>query len=267
MYKRPQFAALFDRIREPRRFIQVLSGPRQCGKTTLINQVLRELPIPSKYASADAPEAHVPAWLDQQWNAARLEMAAAPRRDFVLVLDEIQKTPAWSETVKKLWDEDTRGGLGLKVVLLGSSSLLLQRGLSESMTGRFEILRLGHWTYSEMREAFGFDLDPYIYFGGSGQGKVVEPKTPSVEYGPDERNVYGGFQGSPCGPGGLGQVGGVRGRRSFAGVGSRAGDPRELLAREPEGIGFCPGERGPAGRDRSQERTGARRSSRDQFFS
>ena len=166
MYKRPQFAALFDRIREPRRFIQVLSGPRQCGKTTLISQVLGELPIPSKYASADAPEAHVPAWLDQQWNAARLEMAADPSRGFVLVLDEIQKAPAWSETVKKLWDEDTRDGLGLKVVLLGSSLLLLQRGLSESMTGRFEILRLGHWTYSEMREAFGFELDAYIYFGG-----------------------------------------------------------------------------------------------------
>jgi len=166
MYKRPYFAAISDRLREPRRFIQVLSGARQCGKTTLIGQVLRELPIPSKYVSADAPEAHVPAWLDQQWNAARLEMAASPSRGFILVLDEIQKVPAWSETVKKLWDEDTRAGLDLKVVLLGSSSLLLQRGLTESMTGRFEILRLGHWTYGEMREAFGFDLDAYIYFGG-----------------------------------------------------------------------------------------------------
>ena len=166
MYKRPQFAALFDRLNEPRRFIQVLSGPRQCGKTTLISQVLRELPIPSKYASADATGAHGPAWLDQQWNAVPLELAGSPSRGFVLVLDEIQKAPAWSETVKKLWDEDTRSGLSLKVVLLGSSSLLLQRGLSESMTGRFEILRLGHWTYSEMRDAFGLDLDEYIYFGG-----------------------------------------------------------------------------------------------------
>ena len=166
MYKRPQFAAIFERLREPRRFMQVLSGPRQCGKTTLIGQVLGEIPIPSKYVSADAPEAHVPAWLDQQWNAARLETAASSSRGFILVLDEIQKVPAWSEMVKKLWDEDTRGGLDLKVVLLGSSSLLLQRGLSESMTGRFEILRLGHWTYGEMSEAFGFDLDAYIYFGG-----------------------------------------------------------------------------------------------------
>lgn len=166
MYKRPQFKALFDRLREPRRFIQVLSGPRQSGKTTLIGQTLKELPIPSRYASADAGEAHAPAWLEQQWNAARRELAVSPERSFVLAFDEIQKVPAWSETVKKLWDEDARGGLALKVVLLGSPSLLLQRGLTESLTGRFEILRLTHWTYAEMKDAFGFDLDKYIYFGG-----------------------------------------------------------------------------------------------------
>jgi predicted AAA+ superfamily ATPase len=166
MYKRPQFQALFDRLQEPRRFVQVLSGPRQSGKTTLIGQVLRELPIPSRYASADATEASGPAWLDQQWNAARQALAASASRDFILVIDEIQKVPAWSETVKKMWDEDTRSALALKVVLLGSSSLLLQRGLTESLTGRFEILRLTHWTYAEMKDAFGFDLDRYIYFGG-----------------------------------------------------------------------------------------------------
>jgi predicted AAA+ superfamily ATPase len=166
MYKRAQFQALFDRLREPRRFIQVLSGPRQSGKTTLIGQVLRELPGPSRYASADATEASGPAWLEQQWNAARHELSASASRDFVLVIDEIQKIPTWSETVKKLWDEDTRSALALKVVLLGSSSLLLQRGLTESLTGRFEILRLTHWTYAEMKDAFGCDLDQYIYFGG-----------------------------------------------------------------------------------------------------
>jgi uncharacterized protein len=166
MYKRPQFKALFDRLSEPRRFIQVLSGPRQSGKTTLIGQVLRELPFPSRYASADALEAREPAWLGQQWNVARRELAASPGRGFVLALDEIQKVPAWSETVKKLWDEDTRSGTGLKVIILGSSPLLLQRGLTESLTGRFEILRLTHWTYPEMRDAFGFDLDKFIFFGG-----------------------------------------------------------------------------------------------------
>jgi len=166
MYKRPQFKVLFDRLNEPRSFIQVISGPRQSGKTTLIDQALKELPIPSRYASADATGAQGPAWLEQQWNAARSELAASPDRGFVLVIDEIQKIPAWSETVNKLWDEDSRSGSELKVALLGSSSLLLQRGLTESLTGRFEILRLTHWTFAEMRDAFGLDLDQYIYFGG-----------------------------------------------------------------------------------------------------
>jgi len=166
MYKRPQFAAILGRLREPRRFIQVLSGPRQSGKTTLIYQVQEELPIPSRYASADAQQAFAPAWLEQQWSEARRQLAASSEGDLVLTLDEIQKVPAWSETVKKLWDEDTRDGIALKVILLGSSSLLLQRGLTESLAGRFEILRLGHWTYGEMRDAFGFDLDRYIFFGG-----------------------------------------------------------------------------------------------------
>jgi hypothetical protein len=166
MFKRPHFRTLLDRLSEPRRFIQVLSGPRQSGKTTLISQVLGELPRPSRYASADAAEASGPAWLEQQWNAARHEIASSAGRDFVLVIDEIQKIPSWSETVKRMWDEDSRTSLAMKVVLLGSSSLLLQRGLTESLTGRFEILRLSHWTYAEMKEAFEFNLDQYIYFGG-----------------------------------------------------------------------------------------------------
>jgi len=166
MYKRPQFRALFDRISEPRRFIQVLSGPRQSGKTTLIGQVLKELPVPSRYVSADALEARDPAWLGQQWNVARTELARSPGRGFVLVLDEIQKVPAWSESLKKLWDEDTRSGTNLKVIILGLSPLLLQRGLTESLAGRFEVLRLTHWTYAEMRAAFGFSLDEFTYFGG-----------------------------------------------------------------------------------------------------
>lgn len=109
MYKRPLFERLFHRIREPRRFIQVLSGPRQTGKTTLIGQVLPELPFPSRYTSADSQEARSSAWLEQQWNAAREEERKYQQNDgFVLVIDEIQKIPAWSETVKKLWDEDSR---------------------------------------------------------------------------------------------------------------------------------------------------------------
>ncbi|HPW18509.1 MAG TPA: ATP-binding protein [Candidatus Aminicenantes bacterium] len=166
MFKRPQFKVIFDRLTEPRRFIQVLAGPRQSGKTTLIGQVLRELPIPSRYASGDDLDAKDPAWLDQHWNAARVGSAASKGREYVLAIDEIQKVPAWSEKVKKLWDEDTRLGTPLKVVILGSSPLLVQSGLTESLTGRFEVLRLHHWTYPEMRDAFGFDLDTFVFFGG-----------------------------------------------------------------------------------------------------
>jgi uncharacterized protein len=167
MYKRPQFKAIFQRLEEPRRFIQVLTGPRQSGKTTLINQVLDKLPGFWHYASADAQGAQGPAWLEQQWTMARHSVPDSPAdKGYVLVLDEIQKLPGWSETVKKLWDEDTRSGLALKVVLLGSSSLLLQKGLTESLAGRFELICLSHWTYREMKAAFGFGVDRYVFFGG-----------------------------------------------------------------------------------------------------
>jgi hypothetical protein len=51
-------------------------------------------------------------------------------------------------------------------VLLGSAPLLVRQGLTESLAGRFEILHLPHWSYAEMREAFGFSLGEYVYFGG-----------------------------------------------------------------------------------------------------
>ena len=70
------------------------------------------------------------------------------------------------ETVKRMWDEDTASGLPLQVVLLGSAPLLLQGGLAESLAGRFEQLRLPHWSLTEMRAAFGFSLEQFLYFGG-----------------------------------------------------------------------------------------------------
>jgi predicted AAA+ superfamily ATPase len=166
MFIRPYGDVLKRRIVEPRRFIQVISGPRQSGKTTLVGQILKGLPGIFHYASADALQSFTPVWLEQQWNAARRMLQTSSRGEFVLAIDEIQKVPSWSESVKKLWDEDTRSEISIKVILLGSSSLLLQRGLTESLAGRFEILRLPHWTYAEMRSAFGFDLDRYIYYGG-----------------------------------------------------------------------------------------------------
>ncbi len=93
----------------------------------------------------------------------------------MLVLDEVQKVPGWSDTVKGLWDQDTHGEVPLKVMLLGSSPLLMQQGLTESLAGRFEVMRVTHWSFGEMREAFGWDLDRFIYFGGyPGAAPLIE---------------------------------------------------------------------------------------------
>ncbi len=162
-YQRPQAAELARRLVEPRRFMQVVAGPRQVGKSTLVQQVTARLAAPVRYASADEPTLRGADWIGQQWEAARLETGKAGA---VLVLDEIQKIPAWSETVKRHWDEDTRARRPLKVVVLGSAPLLVARGLSESLAGRFEILHLPHWSYAEMRAAFGWSLDEYLFYGG-----------------------------------------------------------------------------------------------------
>lgn len=163
VYKRSSLSILRKRIEQPRQFIQVLAGPRQVGKTTLVTQLLRELNMPSHYASADGIEGTV--WLEQQWEAARFLLAQGAS-EALLVLDEIQKIPAWTETVKRLWDEDTRKGKKVKLIVLGSSPLLIKKGLTESLAGRFELIRLSHWTFTEMRDAFGCDLDRYLFFGG-----------------------------------------------------------------------------------------------------
>ncbi|HKZ55899.1 MAG TPA: ATP-binding protein [Anaerolineales bacterium] len=163
---RPQVAILARRLKEPRRFIQAVVGPRQVGKTTLVQQVTTASSLPTRYASADEPTLREPSWIEQQWQAARLTAQEAGRRGAVLVLDEIQKLPNWSESVKRLWDEDTRAKRPLKVVLLGSAPLLIQHGLTESLAGRFELIRLPHWSFGEMREAFGWSLEQYLFYGG-----------------------------------------------------------------------------------------------------
>ncbi len=164
MFKRTIFATITRRCREQRRFIQVLAGPRQVGKTTLARQVMDELAIPNHYASADEPAPGDNIWLTQQWDLARLN--ARQGKEALLVLDEVQKIHRWADQVKLLWEEDTRNGTNLKVLILGSSKLLIEKGLSESLAGRFELIPVRHWPYSEMRDAFGMSLEDYIYFGG-----------------------------------------------------------------------------------------------------
>ena len=165
-YTRPSARLLAARLAESRRFIQVLTGPRQVGKTTLVRQVLMACDIAFRYASADEPTLRGREWIEEQWDAARVLGKREATGGIILTLDEIQKIAGWSETVKRLWDEDTATGRPLKVVLLGSAPLLIQRGLAESLAGRFEVLHLPHWTFSEMRSAFGWDLDRYLFYGG-----------------------------------------------------------------------------------------------------
>jgi uncharacterized protein len=164
-YHRPVFSTILARLEEPRRFIQVLAGPRQAGKTTLARQVLEALELPGHYASADHPSLRDRIWLGQQWEAGRLLARDAPG-GAVLVLDEIQKVTEWSSVVKGLWDEDTGESIPLKVMILGSAPLLVRRGLGESLAGRFEVIRIPHWSYSEMKAAFAWSLEEYLYFGG-----------------------------------------------------------------------------------------------------
>jgi predicted AAA+ superfamily ATPase len=167
MYKRPIYKVLMKRLAESRRFIQVLSGPRQTGKTTLAQQAIAGKKIPNHYATADEPALKDRNWIEQQWEVARLKSKSGSRKKkTLLVLDEIQKIPGWSETVKRLWDEDTTNNLPLHVIALGSSALLVQKGLTESLAGRFEVISVTHWSFAEMQKAFGFNLDDYIFFGG-----------------------------------------------------------------------------------------------------
>jgi len=166
MFQRAYFEQLTARLKEPRKFIQVLMGPRQVGKSTLTDQVLQKLKLPYLSVSADGVPNTGDIWLEQQWEAARLLHQNSGSSDFILAIDEIQKISNWSEIAKKLWDEDTRKKRNMKVILLGSSRLLLQQGLTESLAGRFETTYLGHWSFTEMQEAFAFTPEQYVWFGG-----------------------------------------------------------------------------------------------------
>ncbi|MBM4019137.1 MAG: ATP-binding protein [Planctomycetes bacterium] len=176
MFKRPLHATVLERLQGPRRFMQVLAGPRQSGKTTLIRQVLEDVSTAWHYASADEPALKDRVWIEQQWEAARRHLhGPRPHPAAILVLDEIHKIPGWSETVKRLWDEDCARRLRLHVVLLGSSPLLMQTGLAESLAGRFEIIPVTHWSFGEMRAAFGWTPEQFIFYGGyPGSAPLIE---------------------------------------------------------------------------------------------
>lgn len=166
MFKRAIFQTIKSRIEENRKFIQVVMGARQIGKSTVVKQVLNEIDVPYQIYSADNVPASNTAWISNCWAAARSVKQNNGWDSILLVIDEIQKIANWSEAVKKEWDEDTFYDRNIKVLLLGSSRVLLEKGLSESLAGRFEEIRMSHWTYKEMKECFGFSLDQYVFYGG-----------------------------------------------------------------------------------------------------
>ena len=166
MIIRSQSNDLIMRLQEPRRTIQVVAGPRQVGKTTLVKQVLQQLSTPSRFFNADGVEPDDKDWIAARWEEVRALMHFNQYQEMVLVIDEVHKINNWSEQVKREWDADTFNDVNIKVVLLGSSRLLLKKGLTESLAGRFEILSMTHWSFQEMQEAFGWDIYQYVYFGG-----------------------------------------------------------------------------------------------------
>ena len=157
-----QFVRILEaRLAEPPNFMQIVLGPRQVGKTTGVMQLIKHSGCPHHYVSADEVLSPDAGWLQSQWAKARIQAQPA-----LLVIDEIQKVPDWSRVVKGLWDADKRLHQLMHVVLLGSSSLALHQGLSESLAGRFELIQVSHWSFAECHQAFGLTLDQFLEFGG-----------------------------------------------------------------------------------------------------
>lgn len=164
IYQHPLYTTLFAELSRQTPVIHVLIGPRQVGKTTMARQIQESIAIPTIYATADSPVPLDAAWIETQWRRV-VASAATSGSPVLLILDEVQKVRGWSETLKFLWDSRSVGP-EVRVLILGSSALLMQEGLAESLTGRFYLHRLSHWGYAECRDAFGLSLDQWIYFGG-----------------------------------------------------------------------------------------------------
>lgn len=166
MYQRRHLNILTSRMAEPRRRMQIVMGPRQVGKSTLVGQFTEGISVPFDFFAADGVNRFDSSWIPNKWQQVRMRMDIHSEQEHILIIDEVQKIRGWSEQVKKEWDEDSRSHRNLKVILLGSSRLLLQKGLEESLEGRFETIKMGYWDWQEMHEAFGFSMDEYVYFGG-----------------------------------------------------------------------------------------------------
>lgn len=165
-YKRPYYQAVKERIEQPRMLIQAITGPRQVGKTTIVRQICDDINISFLYITADNVANASSIWIEQQWETARIKLKNSNDDEFLLIIDEIQKINNWSETIKQLWDIDSFNKIKLKVILLGSSGLMLQQGLNESLAGRFELTKIPHWSFTEMHDCFGISAEQFAWFGG-----------------------------------------------------------------------------------------------------
>jgi uncharacterized protein len=180
-YERPLLSTLCAYLSRSAPVIHVLIGPRQVGKTTIARQIQESIEIPSIYATADSPVPLDSPWIETQWRRAVAE-GTASSGPVLLILDELQKVRGWSETLKLFWDDRT-GGPEIRVLILGSSALLMQEGLTESLAGRFFLHRCAHWGYPECREAFGWSLEQWLYFGGyPGAASFIENETSWKRY-------------------------------------------------------------------------------------
>lgn len=166
MFIKSEIDILQKRMAGSRQFIQVIMGPRQVGKTTLVKQLIAQLDVPTVFVAADGVASASSAWISQQWQTARFQLLNSGASECTLIIDEIQKIDNWAEIIKTEWDKDSLENKNIKVILLGSARLLLQRGLSESLAGRFEIIQMTHWSFAEMKEAFDFSVEQFVYFGG-----------------------------------------------------------------------------------------------------
>lgn len=183
MYERKQLKIIQSRISERKNLIQVITGPRQVGKTTLAGQLTNKIKIPFHFVSADAIPSSNSIWIQQQWDFVRAKLKSSGSSVYLLVIDEIQKINNWSELVKKEWDKDRRQNINIRVILLGSSTLLIAKGLNESLMGRFELIQLPHWSYSEMAEAFDFSAEDFVYFGGyPGSAQLIKDESRWKDY-------------------------------------------------------------------------------------
>jgi len=185
LYERPIVKRILQGFRSDKKLLQIITGPRQVGKTTSAIQIADKWKGPVVNATADSPLPPGPEWIRAQWNLAltKVKKNASGKTSVLLILDEVQKVKGWSEIVKELWDVECREKQGINVIILGSSSLLLQKGLSESLAGRFFLHRCTHWTFDEMERAFSWDMDEWIFYGGyPGAAPLIENEQAWSQY-------------------------------------------------------------------------------------